>query len=117
MNLGEKLARLREEFDISQKELAAQLNVGRSTISAYEKGTAQPSYDVLIRLAEFYGVNLDYLFGRTKIKASMKQIEDKLKTRSGMVPVDLLFRLHDIDKEAVGMLLYSYSIKEEYRQK
>ncbi len=116
LSLGERLANLRENLGLTQKELAAKLNVGRSTISGYEKGTTQPSYDVLIKLADFFDVSLDYLFGRTEIKASMKKLESKLRTRNGTVPIDLIFRLNDIDKEAVGMVLYSYLVKDEYKK-
>lgn len=116
LSLGERLANLRENLGLTQKELAAKLNVGRSTISDYEKGTTQPSYDVLIKLADFFDVSLDYLFGRTEIKASMKKLESKLRTRNGTVPIDLIFRLNDIDKEAVGMVLYSYLVKDEYKK-
>ena len=75
MLLHEKLAELREEMNLTQEELAKSINVGRSTISGYELGTTQPSYAVLMQLADFFNVNLDYLFGRTQIKTDLKKLE------------------------------------------
>lgn len=117
LTLGEKLAELREDLNLSQKEVAERLNIARSTIAGYETGSTQPSYPVLIQFADFYGVNLDYLFDRTAIKTDLKKIEGILKTKRGMVPIDMIFRLNEVDKEVVGMLLYSYMIKDEYQKK
>lgn len=114
MELNEKLAELREDMGLTQDELADKIHVARSTISGYENGTSQPSYSVLLQLADFFGVSLDYLFGRTVIKTSIQFLEDKLDTRCGMVPIDMIFRLNEVDKEVVGMLLHSYKIKKEY---
>ena len=114
MYLNEKLAELREDMGLTQEQLGDKMNIARSTISGYENGTSQPSYAVLVQLADFFGVSLDYLFGRTVIQTSMKSFEGQLKTKRGMIPIDMIFRLNEIDKEVVGMLLYSYMIKSEY---
>ena len=116
MFLNEKLAELREDMGLTQEELAEKINVGRSTISGYENGTSQPSYSVLIQLANFFHVNLDYLFGRTEIKVELKALESKLKTKSGPIPIDMIFRLNEIDRDVVAMLLYSYQCKDEYKK-
>ena len=55
--------------------------------------------------------------GRTDIKMDINSLEAKLKTRSGAVPIDMIFRLNDMDKEVIGMLLYSYMQKQEYQKK
>ncbi len=86
-------------------------------MSAYEKGTTQPPLTVLLQLADLFHVSLDYLMGRTDIKMDINSLEAKLKTRSGAVPIDMIFRLNDMDKEVVGMLLYSYMQKQEYQKK
>lgn len=60
MNIQE----LRELHGISQTELAKQLGVVRSTICQYEKGNRQPDTATLLKLADFFGVTVDYLLGR-----------------------------------------------------
>ena len=117
MFLKERLYQLRTDAGLTQEDLAKRINVGRSTIAGYEKGITQPSYAVLMLLADYFEVSLDYLFGRTNMKTDLKKLEGKLKSKSGMVPVDMLFRLNEVDKDVVTMLLYSYMVKEEYRMK
>ena len=117
MFLNEKLVELRENMGLTQEELAKKIHVGRSTISGYENGTSQPSYAVLVQLADFFHVSLDYLFGRTKISTEIKALEGKLQTKSGPVPIDAIFRLNPTDKEVVALLLYSYQQKDEYKEK
>ena len=60
MNIQE----LRELHGISQTELAKQPGVVRSTICQYEKGNRQPDTATLLKLADFFGVTVDYLLGR-----------------------------------------------------
>jgi transcriptional regulator with XRE-family HTH domain len=64
----ENIRNLREDNDKLQAEMAAYLNVKQTTYSKYELGKINIPVDVLIKLADFYDVNLDYLVGRTKNK-------------------------------------------------
>lgn len=59
---------LREDSDISQKELADALGISQRAYSHYENGTRKIPLDILIALAEYYGCSTDYLLGRTKKK-------------------------------------------------
>ena len=60
-----RLKELRSERGLSQKELADVLACSVTVYSRYETGAREPSLDTLIRLADFYGVTLDELVGRT----------------------------------------------------
>lgn len=60
---------LREDHDLSQKELAKILNLSQRSYSHYENGTRKIPLDVLVALADFYGCSTDYLLGRTKEKS------------------------------------------------
>ena len=57
----EKLRELRKENGISLKELGACVGVAESTMSLYENGKRQPDYETLLKLAEYFGVTVDYL--------------------------------------------------------
>ena len=59
------LKSIREDRDIKQKDLAAYLNVSQNTYSQYETGIISLTADVLIKLADFYDVSIDYLLDRT----------------------------------------------------
>lgn len=64
-----KLRDLREDQDLKQKDLADYLQIHQTTYSDYELGRINIPVNVLHRLADFYNVSIDYLLGRTNIKA------------------------------------------------
>lgn len=64
--LGDNIKTLREKKDMTQEELCKSLNITQSALSHWELGRRQPNVDQLIKLADFFGVSLDYLTGRYK---------------------------------------------------
>lgn len=65
---AERLRLLRRQKKISQEKLAAEIGVERSSIGKYEGNqNITPSDDVKCRIADYFNVSLDYLFGRTDI--------------------------------------------------
>lgn len=61
----ENLKGIREDRDIKQRELAKYLNVSQNTYSQYETGVISLTAEVLIKLADYYNVSIDYLLDRT----------------------------------------------------
>lgn len=59
------LRAIREDHDLRQREVAQMLNVSQNTYSQYENGVIALTDQVLLRLADFYGVSVDYLMDRT----------------------------------------------------
>ena len=59
------LRAIREDKDIKQKEIAEILNVSQNTYSQYETGVISLTAEVLIKLADYYNVSVDYLLDRT----------------------------------------------------
>ena len=66
MTFSEKLKKLRKEKKVTQEQLAQIIGVERSSIGKYETGT-QPSTDIMKRIADYFGVTVDYLLGREEI--------------------------------------------------
>ena len=64
----ENIRNLRIDGGYSQTEIAKLLNIRQNTYSQYEIGVLRYPVDVLIKLADFYGVSVDYLLGRTDTK-------------------------------------------------
>ncbi len=62
----QRIRELREDRDLTQRELAAVLNCSQQVYSNYELGQRDIPTDVLIRLARFYGVSTDYILGLTQ---------------------------------------------------
>ena len=61
----EHLRALREDSDLSQKQLAELLQVHQTTYSDYERGNINIPVDALIQLADFYKTSIDYLVDYT----------------------------------------------------
>ena len=64
MNL-KNLRDLREDNDVTQKELSVLLNVAANTYSQYENGVIALTAEALDKLADYFGTSVDYLMGRT----------------------------------------------------
>ena len=60
-----RLKDLREDSDIKQQELADLLHIRQNTYSQYENENRQIPIDMLIQLAYFYNVSVDYILGIT----------------------------------------------------
>lgn len=60
-----KLKRLRLSKGITQSQLAEVLNIQPNSVQRLEYGTARPSLNTIIALADYFDVSLDYLVGRS----------------------------------------------------
>ena len=65
MKFPERLVSLRKERKLTQKELARELDLSEVGIQNYEGGRRKPAFAVLIALADYFDVSLDYLVGRS----------------------------------------------------
>lgn len=65
-----RLKDLRNDKDLKQENIADILNITRQQYGLYETGKRTIPIDLLIKLAKFYDVSLDYLTGITNIKNS-----------------------------------------------
>ncbi len=61
----ERLLEQRKLNHLTQCELAKRLHVAQPSYIRYEKGSAEPSIETLIQIADIFDVSLDYLVGRT----------------------------------------------------
>lgn len=60
-----RIKELREERHLTQKELAEILEMQLTQYRRYESGERPVPFDFVVKLADFYGVSLDYIAGRT----------------------------------------------------
>ena len=65
----ENIRNLRIDNGYTQKQIAAYLGISQNTYSQYEIGVLNYPVEALMKLADFYGVSVDYLLGRTGQKA------------------------------------------------
>ena len=79
MESYQRIRDLREDCEKTQKEIADILFMQREQYRRYETGEREPPFDVIIRLAKYYKVSIDYIAGLTNDKrgigfASQKQV-------------------------------------------
>lgn len=88
---GDILKEIREDKGFTQSDLAELLNLSRSTITSYENNINEPSFQILIKIADVFGVSIDYLLGRTpeKHNLNLEQAVNK----------DLLLKIYKILNE------------------
>ena len=102
MTLGEKLSKLRKEYNYTQEQLAAILGVTRQSISKWESDIAHPETDKLIKIGKLFECSMDYLLNDdvTEKQCSASQQEscwDSFKKQ---------FRERKSEKTVFGMPLY-----------
>lgn len=71
------LSQLRQERNISQRYLSEQLGLSHSAIGMYENGKREPNYETLEIIADYFNVDMNYLLGKTLIRNSYKELDDK----------------------------------------
>lgn len=77
-----RLKALREDADLTQQSLADKLHITRQALSNYENTNREPSYDVLIKIADYFNVSLDYLLCRTNARVPFSELySNNLKTK------------------------------------
>lgn len=66
--LSDRLKSLRKENGYTQAQVAIYCDITEKTYQNYELMTREPKLEILMRIADFYKVSLDYLIGRTDEK-------------------------------------------------
>ena len=64
--LNEKIKELRKAKRVSQVEMASALGLTKQCVSNWENDNIQPSIEMLVKIADYFGVTTDYLLGRSE---------------------------------------------------
>lgn len=80
--LSKKIKSLRKDNKITQEELAIKIGVSTSMVGMYETDARKPSYEVLIKIADYFKVSLDYLLRETEYKTYIGTKENCIKFKT-----------------------------------
>ena len=80
-----RLRECRENANLSQKYVALTLGIAAPSVANWERGKTNPSHDNIVKLADLYGVSVDYLLGRTEEPRGADEV----------AITDIDFALHD----------------------
>ena len=78
LSIGNKLIILRKDKNWSQVELAKQISASREIISRYERNESQPSIDMIIKIANAFGVTVDFLTGQSENASFDKETVERI---------------------------------------
>ena len=76
--IGNILSDLRKNKGLSQKEFAKVLNVSEGTIAHYEQGVTIPNTEMLVKYADYFHVNVEYLLGRVMYDFEFTKLNETL---------------------------------------
>lgn len=106
--IGSILKELRVENGLTQQKLADKLDISKSTIAMIESSKREGSKEIEFKIANFFGVSLDYLDGRTKekninnINSKSKMLDDFLDT---LIAEGIISESDDIDDDVAEMII------------
>lgn len=134
MELGKQIKKYRNEFDISQDELAEKVYVSRQTISNWENDKNYPDINSLLRLSEVFHVSIDILIRGDieEIKAEISQEDRRRFKKTSNIFAALFFALivtpipllHFLDNLGIGLwaalfavtLWFGYKVEKEKKE-
>lgn len=91
-----RIRALREDRDLRQIDVADATGIDQKTLSNYETGKTLPDAEGLIRLADFFGVSIDYLVGRVDVNIySDNDVRKELINLKNVVGALLMERFPD----------------------
>ncbi len=109
---GTRLKRLRLNMDMTQQDFAEQFNLNKSSISKYEKDKNLPENQLLIEIADYFNVSVDYLLCRTNNSTSLS--DARLKEKGSMDTQEQL--KNDLEmRDLLG--LFGYALIDEDSKK
>lgn len=95
VDFSQRLKQLRQSKHLTQAQVAERIGVTASMVSSYETDIRLPSYEVMLRIADLFGVSVDYLLGREERR--LLDISDLSDEEATIVTnmVDVLSKNHN----------------------
>lgn len=100
---SDRLTSIRKKREYTQQRVADYLGITRPAYTAYERGTRQPDFNTLIRLADFFEVSTDYLLGKSNdenklsINSRLSLSKEEMKIFEELKKHPILF--HDLSSD------------------
>jgi transcriptional regulator with XRE-family HTH domain len=103
MNLfGENLTFLRKTKGLTQAQVSENLNIGKVTWSDYERGKSEPSISLLLKISEFFVVDIDSLLKKDLTDASLSD-ENGLAGKNGKsIPKSIPNQAYKVEESNAG---------------
>lgn len=105
LDIGKKIRSLRQQKGLSQIDLAKIIGVSKSTMSNYERNYSTPDPDVVVALANYFNVSIDYLYDY-----------DERPIHPNLTKENTLYQTkYSLTKDEYNVLIYYNRLSDENR--
>ena len=103
---AEALQELRKARKLSQKEVAAHLNIPATTYNTYESGRTEPPIEILVRLSHLYGMPIDIIVQRDRTYTTAEDVGQKMVAfKEQLAEIDKQIEEQGVDAPGVPELM------------
>jgi transcriptional regulator with XRE-family HTH domain len=88
-----RIKEIRKKCGLTQKELGERVGVSEAAISQYESGKRRPDYEIVLRMADYFGCSVDYLLGNDSSPPSDPELDELLESLRSRPEMRMLFNL------------------------
>lgn len=122
--LGDRLRRLREKKEWTQKYAATVFGITSGALSNYERGERTPDAEMLKRIAEVYDVSIDYLIGKRSLRenkqylneSSLDDYIEEIIGREAVLMLQSMDRLDEHERELLIIFLQGLKARRKHSQ-
>ncbi|MCL6592240.1 MAG: helix-turn-helix transcriptional regulator [Firmicutes bacterium] len=115
MSLGDKIRVLRKNKNWSQAQLADKLNLHAKHISRYELDNCKPSFEVLRKMGELFGVTTDYLLAEEP-ESDNPETPPVLRDRELLAYIEKIEQLDDEDRKLAKDMLEAVLARNQIKK-
>ena len=112
MNIADNIKKLREDKEMMQKEVAAEIGLKPAHYNKIEKGLVDPSVEILDKLAAHYGITIDEIVHFSKATPKAVKMEDKTSAEQ----LRLMTQLKEKDKNVVMSIIDTMLTKQKFQE-
>ena len=130
MTFGDRLRKLRKQTDLTQEQVAKNLNIVRSTYAYYETGKTCPDFSTVVRLAHLFNVTTDYLLDAEIIAptlqdssmpaytpSSQQALGNEWSLRESEQKLIIAFRYLEKQSQTAFLSTIEHAASEQYQQR
>jgi transcriptional regulator with XRE-family HTH domain len=115
MTFGDRLRKLRKQQDLTQEQVAKNLNIVRSTYAYYETGKTCPDFNTVVRLARLFNVTTDYLLNAGPINPTFNDTTANAYTTSAKKALGTEWTLRESEQKLLIAFRYlDKDVQNEY---
>lgn len=111
---GNKLRALREKKGLLQKELANEIGISTSTIGMYEQGRREPDFETVKKLANYFGVSIDYLADNESKLFNDEELKEKEILKRSLINAGYMKENEDLSDEELQKLMKFIKNNKEF---